>query len=156
MEFLDIYSWVAGWYEGVQGSAADTGGQMQVRPVIKYKVVTRMPRSKRLFSCVAPPCVRVEYHKGRWKTAKVGGLLVFRTLAAARRYGNCTGDIIYRCECKDQMLLPRDSLLLNRITVKRARALWQGMAVDRYLFDSHWPPGTQAFRKVKLVEEVEA
>lgn len=129
---------------------------MQVRPrrIIRWKVVEKF--HDRMYSAIAPPCVRVEYRKGRWTTAKIGGLLVFRTFKDAYCYGRCIGDAIYRCECKERTLLPKDSLNLCDISVLRTRALWQGVeGMSRYILDS-WPQGTQAFRKVKLLEEVEA
>lgn len=129
---------------------------MQVRPVIRWKVVTN--DKGKLYSLVAGPCMMVNYQEGKWITATIGGLLVFNTRREAYDYA-CGKDIIYRCECKEPVQLPPWGLDITYLTKRNAKTLWNPNTQRRVL-DWHpnkvscWPTGTQAFKRIKLVKAV--
>lgn len=130
---------------------------MQVRPVIRWKVVFNYYNGK-LISAIAGRSMRVSYPVGKWVSATIGGLLVFKNRRAAYNYA-CCHDSVYKCECREPVTLPPWGLDLKHLTKCNAKTLWDPDA-RRRVFDwdpnkvSCWPGGTQAFKRIKLVKEV--
>ena len=109
-----------------------------MKPTLRYKVVMGNPYSG-LGSCVPGEC-RVQYRIGEWTRAKVGGLMVFTTLVAAKRFKRVTRsrgtassspaaypvDIVQCCVRRQIALPARIYQDLNMCYLSTVRLCWRG------------------------------
>ena len=98
------------------------------------------------------------YIPGTWTKAKIGGLLVFKTLEQARRMADDENGIfqIWTCAGKYPVKLPKFRLWnCRRFSLKYLEKTW-GAGLCMLLDDYHtWPKGSVSFRQVKLLEKVD-
>jgi hypothetical protein len=111
------------------------------------------------------PGLVVEYRPGEWAEAPVGGLLVFEEyqqadlLLGALYVATRDEFEIWRCEASERVRLPEFSLTRTdfRDLVELLWASEDVRAIRHQIWPARlefWPEGTQAYRRVKLLERV--
>jgi len=121
--------------------------------IVRYKVVMAEPRG--LYSATAPTSYRVEYRLGEWAAAPVGGLLVFGSEPSATSFAlqlmeSCYPVEVYKAECEDMVPLP-ECRAFDPADTDTVYKVWHGGEVVDF---GLWPEGTEAYRRVRLLERV--
>lgn len=107
--------------------------------------------------------VAICYIRNQWRRAKIGGLLVFDsyTKSASFKHTNypyASYIEIWTCEVRNPCILPSYRYLrINEIFLgkKELSAVWeQKYDSINFISKASWPPGTLAFKSVKLLERV--
>ncbi len=125
-----------------------------------YKVV-----DQELHSVIAPTKegLEVQYQVGEFATAPVGGLLCFVELEHAKVFQQYCNSVlahvkvgrsfqVFRCEAEEPVTLPPHKADCKaRYCIEEC---WAGK-YDGLEDMRPWPPGTVAFKRVKLLERVE-
>jgi hypothetical protein len=97
----------------------------------------------------------VIYYPGRWVTAPFGGLLVW-----AEEYKAKLPEFeeLWKAEVEEQVPLPPYKVRLNSTNpyemYNLARRLWWGGENLDPIYLDEWPAGTEAWKRVKLVERL--
>jgi hypothetical protein len=108
------------------------------------------------WSWIVTPPTGIVYYPGRWTTAPFGGLLVWAEEYKAERRAF---EEQWKVEVEEQVPLPSCRLrfvawLTPSEIFNLARRLWEGEKLDPVYLEE-WPAGTEAWRRVKLVERLE-
>jgi len=129
--------------------------------MIKYKVISIDSfNAKKFLSCTRyglPSDLIVEYHIDKWVEAPVGGLLVFNNKNLARSFAYDSDGVqhydVFTCKVEEPVKLPECNIFP---TIDQAFEsfvkLWNGQEISE--LRSRWPLGTEAYRKVKLIEKI--
>ena len=124
-----------------------------------YKVVvnSRGVRMSANADCGGDRRLVVEYVPGEWVEARVGGLLVFDNLVDALGFvGGRWRFEVWECEVRDEVRLPRYRLAVDGEFggMGVLEELWCRGELGSGVGGPGWPPGTRAFRGVRLVRLV--
>lgn len=120
-----------------------------------YKIVAVRSGVRKSFAYAVrgDDSVNVDYRTDGITAAKIGGLLVFRTLRDAQRCPghDAKGAEIWKVRCRKAVKLPTLRLGNPFIQLHNVKQLWEG---DTLPMASRWPwpKGTQAFKYVELIE----
>lgn len=125
-----------------------------------YKIVRVNPDEPRVFWSAMLHGPVVDYRIGEWTKAPVGGLLVFGTLEGANAWRNGSSQKVFLASASLPVEMPEYAASFifheNGKDIRYLKSLWKGnpekLMEHDYLMP--WPPGTLAFKRVRLIEEV--
>jgi len=132
---------------------------MEERIAEVYKLVYTDPSWGLLsISVIDCPQACVHYIPGRWTKAPVGGLLVFESKETALSFVNPQGLPLDRkrywelwlASARSPVDLPEERLCLFMSSSKNRRRFWQDGKIPWLLRSGPWPPGTKAYKFVRL------
>lgn len=107
-------------------------------------------------SCNVTGTMAVAYPKGEWATAKVGGLLAFSSIEAARHWErlNCEALLVVPAYGADAVPLPQRRLnLAVMLTKGLASRIWkEGFFADDHQTILGWPQDTVAYKHIMCLE----
>lgn len=118
--------------------------------IVRYKVVK--VDTTGLISSNASGELQIQYSTQKWATAPIGGLFVFKTAWDAKKFvgGEAAKYRIFKCRVGEPVKLPGDRLS-NPSMLWAAVYAWRS---PRPKYRRVWPTGSEAYRLVKLLEEV--
>lgn len=137
---------------------------MKEKNVVAYKVVRK--KNGKLFSAaVLNDMVKTQYKVKEWTKAELGGLFVFKNELYAKSFISCTSSpdvnfFIYKCICKERVhKLYYDDRVFWCVKKEKTNEEILGFLKKRWdqtMFSecNRYPPGSLAFKQVKLVEKI--
>ena len=131
-----------------------------------YKVV-KIEDNKLWSICVKHPQFKVEYKRNITVFAPIGGIMVFETLGQALNFARCElGSLVNRIaifECFadtcyevkfgafSSYIFSEESSYEDTLKIKK---IWDDAINEEQLIKHSFPPGTRAFKHIKLTEYI--